>query len=64
MEGMHTVGVLQLKDKYHFHSLVTCCVFIYVVILMGFSCDYYMYDFTISFALCCVIVECKSSVKY
>jgi hypothetical protein len=40
------------------------CIYIYAVIFMGFSCDYFMYVFTGISALCCVIVECKSFVKF
>jgi hypothetical protein len=59
MKGLHTVGVLQLKSKYHFQARLHV-----VYIFMGFVCDYYMYDFTILFALCCVIEKRKSFVKY
>jgi hypothetical protein len=57
-EGMHAIGVLQLT------SLVTCCVFIYAIIFMGFSCDYCMHAFTVISALFYVIAERKSSIKF
>jgi hypothetical protein len=72
MEGLHVVGVLQVKYKYPFLCSFTCCVFIHAILMsiscichifMGFSCDYCMYAFTVISVLCCVIAECKSTVN-
>jgi hypothetical protein len=66
VEGLHTVGVLQLKYKYPFLCSFTCCVFVHAILMsiaciccyiMGSACDYCMYAFTVISALVCVLAE-------
>jgi hypothetical protein len=71
VEGLHAVGVLQLKDKYLSLCSITCCVYVHVLYLMniaciccdimGFSCECCMYSFIDISALIYVLIIVNSS---
>jgi hypothetical protein len=60
IEGLHTVCVLQLKDKCPFLCSFTRCVFVHARLMsisyicfyiMGFACEYCMFSFIVIFTL-------------
>ena len=56
MEGLHTAGGTQLKDKYSF-PIPSHDMYLYIMLHIWFCLNYCMYDFTVNSALVCVLVE-------
>ena len=56
MEGLHTIGGIQLKDKYSFH-VHSHAMYLYILLHLWFFMNYCMYDFTIIFAPVYVLAE-------